>query len=292
MKTIKRFLAVLLTLLLAFGIVVYARPRTLADIDFEGLTYVEVLGEAIDLCDRILVQNFLIQRQGVRSSRDLVQLKNDHEAFRLRVIEHFMPNYIPGTVVDSDLFGENMVPIQSYDYRIIQGLLVADLPLENQVPQWPEIDAWLYAYEGMTTIEMAAFTALNERRERLGLEPVVHCPLLSVGARLRTESFSRFDLEISHYSGEFPTLAVCVTFNPVGSSVGLLAPGGGSAETSASVRLLQRMPAYQHGFNLANHHGVVHQQTLDSPNLSRVGIGKGRCGSIYIFTGTPAVVQR
>lgn len=92
----KRTLAIFLALaLLLSTMVVYARG-SLADIDMEDRHYVDVLIEAQE---RGFIRNNSIQGAGSAEAR-----REAHEAFRVRLVEHFMPNYV-GLIQTSHIHG-------------------------------------------------------------------------------------------------------------------------------------------------------------------------------------------
>ena len=214
----KFFLTVLIIFLLATA-TVYAQS-SITSAEMEGRTYQEVFQMAVDR--GLLFNNRVSGRTREEVEANRVALIEARRAFRLELAAHFIPNYSPGNIVDADLIGEDGRPIEGYTFASIQSQQTEHLPIGEGF-NWGHFDEWLYAYQGMTTLERAVFDRINEVRAEYNLHPLVHDPLLSVGARYRTAYFQRVlprDVAIHHRSGTFTTDNAVTVFNPIGGGSG------------------------------------------------------------------------
>jgi uncharacterized protein YkwD len=183
-----------------------------------------------------------------------------------------MPNYLPGNIVDAELIGENGRPVEGYTFASIQSLQTEDLAIgEGFNALALAMDEWLYTYEGMTTLEMAVFNRINEVRAEHNLHPLIHDPMLSVGARYRTAYFQRVlprDVRIdSHDVGTIRTRIVQTFFNPIGGDGGAILNPAGSIESTLSYGVF----AHRRVNGWLN--SPAHRDVMLNPSISRIGVG-------------------
>jgi len=184
--------------------------------------------------------------------------------------------------VDADLIGEDGRPIEGYTFASIQSLQTEDLSIgEGFNALALAIDEWLYAYEGKTTLEMAVFNRINEVRAEHNLPPLVHDPLLSVGARYRTAYHERVlprDVRIdNHDVGTITTGAVRALLNTTGGDVGIFTGAlGAGTYSERAVTIVNRWLNSTTG----------HREAVLSNRQARIGIGISSRGT-YAFLGTP-----
>jgi len=179
----KRTLAIFLALVLLLStMVVYARSPITSE-EMEGLTFIEVLIEAE-------TRGFYRNITSVSSSDGSSYSRNIFpRALIQETVAHFMPHYAQGVVVDTNLIGEDGRPIEGYSFAQIQNMQTEGVTFADGTPNRFIVDEWLYAYKGMTTLEMAIFNRVNEVRAEHDLQPLVHDPLASVGARIYRDRY-------------------------------------------------------------------------------------------------------
>ena len=246
----------------------------------ESLSYVEFLLDVIERGlgnwrpDPSLVRNRVDRERQIATHQE--QRRTEHE----RQIELFLPNYVPGTIVDAHLIGEDGRPIE-IPFGDIQQNLVQDLPMEHYRFSEEIFATWFYHYEGMTTLERAIMDAINEFRAEHNLQPFVHDPTLSVGARFRAEYFRRNigpGVSVGHEVGTIPTGPVGTMFSPLLTNGALLVPGFARSERMDITYVEIARP-------VARNRSPIHTEGLLSRTHTHIGVGVSH-RAIYVFIGS------
>ena len=251
----------LVTILATLALTTPVFASTLADIDFEGRSYGQVVYEAWSIDSNLGERSFFIV-----SNARVEQMEREHRAFRQRVVDHFIPNYHPGRTVDANLIQDGR-PVEGYTFASIQSMQHEGLPIGEGLPAGSVFTEWLYAYQGMTSLEMAVFNRINEIRVENNLQPLVHDPLLSVGARYRTAYFQRvlpLSERIYHTSGTFSTGQIGAVTNLGRGRGAILGPTRVSGRTynEVAIRIVNIWM-----------NSPPHRNAILTPQQTRMGVG-------------------